>query len=89
MDVTKKCEITGKYGFDLTNANRYAVIEVKAKNGDLIKVNKVNGVRYKEIWAAIENPQTEEHPIIDTANAVIVVGGSEEESKRTIFLIGK
>ena len=89
MDVTKKCAISGKYGFDFVNSNRFAVIDVEAKNGDLIKVNKVNGIRYNEIWDAIEQPKHEEHPIVDDHNKIVVVGGAEKESKRTIWVIGK
>ncbi|MDD5162715.1 MAG: hypothetical protein PHD95_00740 [Candidatus ainarchaeum sp.] len=89
MDVTTKCIISGKHGFELTNTNRFAIIEVEAKNGDLIKVNKVNGIRYNEIWSAVENPRTEEHPIIDDHNKIIVIGGENKQSKRTIVIVGK
>jgi len=89
MNVTQKCIISGKYGFDLTNSNRYAIIDVQAKNGDLIKVNQANGIKYREIWAAVEHPQHEEHPIINNENKVIVLGGAEKASKRTVFVIGK
>jgi len=89
VDVTRKCVISGKHGFESTSANRFAIIEVEAKNGDLIKVNKVNGLRYKEIWAVFEHPQHDEHPIIDTQNKIIVVGGEEKEGRRTICVIGK
>jgi len=89
MDVTKKCVISGKQGFGENTGNRFAIIEVEAKNGDLIKVNKVNGIRYKEIWAAFEHPQHEEHPIIDNQNKIVVIGGVDEEIRRTICVIGK
>jgi hypothetical protein len=89
MDVTAKCIISGKYGFDLISSNRYAMIEVEARNGDLIKVNQVNGLRYKEIWGAVEQPRHEEHPIIDDQNKIIVLGREEKQSKRTICVIGK
>ena len=89
MDITKKCTISGEYGFDLTNSNRYAIIEVEAKNGDLIKVNKINGIKYNQVLWACEYPQHEEHPIIDDQNKIIVIGGEEKQTKRTITLIGK
>ncbi len=89
MNVTKKCEIVNKYGFDLTNSNRYVIIEVTAKNGDLIHVNKVNGIRYAELWSASESPKHEQHPIIDLENKIIVIGGKEKESRRTIVVVGK
>ena len=89
MDVTSKCIISGKYGFDLVNSNCFAIFEVEARNGDLIKVNKVNGISYNEIWEAVEQPRHEEHPIIDNQNKIIVVGGEEKQSKRTICVVGK
>lgn len=89
MDVTNKCIISGKYGFDLVNSNRFAILEVEAKNGDLIKVNKVNGIRYEEIWEAVEQPRHEERPIIDNENKILVLGGEEKRSKRTICVVGK
>ncbi len=89
MNVTAKCIVSGKYGFDLVNSNRFAILEIKAKNGDLIKVNKVNGINYNELWDAVEYPRHEEHPIVDDKNKVVVVGGEEKESKRTICVIGK
>lgn len=89
MDVTKKCIVSGKHGFDSFNANRFAVIEVEAKNGDMVKVNKVDGVRYTEIWVAYEYPHHVDHPIVDKQNKVVIVGGEEKESKRTICLVGK
>ncbi len=89
MDVTKKCVISGKYGFDSFGKNRFAIIEVLAKNGDLIKVNKVNGIRFNEILVAYESPKHEDHPIIDAREKIVVVGGKEEETKRTICFIGK
>ncbi|MFH1751393.1 MAG: hypothetical protein ABH821_00415, partial [archaeon] len=69
--------------------NKYVILEVIAKNGDIIKVNKVNGLKYSELWRAFESPKHEEHPIIDDYNKIIVVGGEEENSKRTICVIGK
>lgn len=89
MNVTKKCIISGKHGFQLINSNRFAVIEVKAGNGDIIKVNKVNGIKFNEIWTAYENPRHEEHPVTDNQNKIIIVGGKEKESNRTIWVIGK
>ena len=89
MNVTKKCIISGKQGFDTETNNRFAIIEVLAKNGDTIKVNKINGIKYAELFAAFESPKHEEHPIVDDAGKTIVVGGEENESKRTICVIGK
>lgn len=89
MDITKKCFISGTYGFDLLNSNKYAMIEVQAKNGDQIKVNQINGIKYKEIWTAYEHPMHEEHPIIDDQNKMIIIGGEEKQSKRIICVIGK
>ena len=89
MDVTNKCIISGKFGFDLVNSNRYAMIEVEARNGDLIKVNKVDGLRYNEIWTAVETPRHEEHPIVDDQNKIVVLGGEEKQTKRTICVVGK
>jgi len=88
MNVTKKCVISGEYGFDLNNTNKFLILEVQAKNGDTIKVNQVNGIRYKEIWMTFEYPKHEEHPITDDENKVIVVGGTQKETNRTIFIIG-
>ena len=89
MDVTNECIISGKFGFDLISSNRFAIVEVEAKNGDLIKVNKINGIRYKEIWGAYENPLHEDRPIVDNENIVVVIGGNEKRSKRIISIIGK
>lgn len=89
MDVTEKCSITAKHGFDSITSNRFAVIKVKAKYGDLIRVNDINGIRYKEIWGAYENPRHEDTPIIDTEKIVIIVGGKQDISQRIICVIGK
>lgn len=89
MDATKDCIISGKYGFDLMTSNRFAIIEVEARNGDLIKLNKVDGIRYNEIWEAVEQPRHEERPIVDNENKIVVVGGEEKQSKRTICVVGK
>jgi len=89
MDVTKQCSIAGKQGFDLANANRYVAVEVKAKSGDQISVNKIKGIKYNEIWTAYEHPKHQDHPVIDLENKIIYVGGKNEESKRTICVIGK
>lgn len=89
MDVTKNCIISGKYGFELTNSNCFAILEVEAKNGDLIRVNDVDGLRYKEIWDATEQPRHEERPIVDYGNKVIVVGGEAKKTKRLICVVGK
>ncbi len=89
MNITKKCIISGEYGFNLINSNRFAIIEVQAKNGDTIKINQVNGIKYNEIWTAYEHPKHEEHPIIDNTNKAIIIGGKNKESARTICIIGK
>ncbi len=89
MDVTEKCIISGKYGFDLIGSSRFAIIEVQAKNGDIIKANKINGIGYNELFAAYQYPYHDEHPIVDDKNKIIVVGGEEKESSRTILLIGR
>lgn len=89
MDITKKCEVSGKYGFDPPGSNRYLIVEVEGKNGDLIKVNRVNGIRYNEIWAAYEHPKHEEHPIIDNKEKALILGGEERRSRRTICIVGK
>ena len=89
MDVTKKCVITGKYGFDTFQSNKFAVIEVNAKAGDIIKLNRINGIRYSAICVAYEHPEHIDHPIIDRAESIVVVGGEEEKSKRVICVIGK
>ena len=89
MDVTRDCIISGKYGFDLTNSNRFAIVEVEAKNGDLIRVNAVDGLRYKEIWEATEQPRHEDHPIIDDAKRLVVVGGEVKKTRRLICVVGK
>ncbi len=89
MDVTRNCVISGKYGFDLTNSNRFAILEVEAKNGDLIKVNNIDGVRYSELWDVVEQPLHDEKPIINDANKVIIVGGEEERTKRVLCVVGK
>lgn len=89
MDVTNKCTISGKYGFDLVNSNRYAIIEVEAKNGDLIKVNKANGIKFNEIWAVVEHPRHEEHPIFQEESKVVIIGGEDRSSNRTLVVVGK
>ncbi len=89
MNITKKCEISGQQGFDSNEKNRFAILEVEAKNGDLIKINQVNGIKYNELIWACEYPKHEEHPIIDDKNKIIIVGGEEKQTKRTITIIGK
>ena len=89
MNVTQKCIISGKYGFDLNNSNRFAIVQVEAKNGDLIKVNELGGIRYGEIWDVVEQPQHRDRPVMDLANKVVFVGGEEKKSKRTICVVGK
>lgn len=89
MEITRKCSITGKYGFDLVNSNRFAIIEVEGKYGDTIKVNKVNGIRYSEIWAAYEQPGYEDHPTIFPKEKIIALGGERKESKRTVCVVGR
>jgi len=89
MDVTKQCSVSGKFGFDKINTNRYIVVEVNAKSGDQIDVNKINGIRYNEIWSAYEHPKHEDQPVIDLKNKIIYVGGNAEESKRTVCIIGR
>jgi len=88
MDVTRKCNITGKFGFDTFNKNKFAIVEVRAKYGDTIKMNKINGIRYSKICAAFEYPEHMDNPIIDQNNSVLVVGGKEAESKRVLCVIG-
>ena len=89
MNITKKCIISGEYGFNLINSNRFLIIEVQAKNGDTIKINQINGIKYNEIWIAFEYPRHEEHPITDDLNKIVVVGGENKETNRTICVIGK
>ena len=89
MDVTRKCKISGTHGFNLVSSNRFAIIEVEAKYGDLIKVNSINGVRFGELWGAFENPLHEDRPIVDDRSKTIVVGGATKETKRVICLIGR
>ncbi|PIU21176.1 MAG: hypothetical protein COT15_03715 [Candidatus Diapherotrites archaeon CG08_land_8_20_14_0_20_34_12] len=89
MDITSKCIISGTYGFDLRNSNKFAIIEVEGKNGDIIKVNKADGIKYAELWTAYEYPHHDEHPIVDNKNKVIVIGGNDKKSARTLCVIGK
>ncbi len=89
MDITRKCFVSGTHGFDLNEKNRFAILEVEAKNGDIIKVNKIDGIQYNDLSWACEYPKHEEHPIIDNQNKIIVIGGEEKKSKRTITIIGK
>jgi len=89
MDVTQKCVVSGKYGFELANSNCFAILGVEAKNGDLIRVNEVDGLRYKEIWDATEQPRHEDRPIIDDGKKIIVVGGEAKKTKRLICVVGK
>lgn len=89
MDITKKCQISGKYGFEPDSNNKFAVIEAEAENGDIIKVNRISGIRYGELVDAIEYPRHEDHPIVDDKNKMIVVGGEQKKIWRTILLIGK
>lgn len=89
MNVTEKCVISAKQGFDLTDSNRFAIIDVEAGNGDIIRVNEVCGVLYGELLAAFEYPGHEEHPIVDDQNKTIVVGGEKRKTKRTICVLGK
>lgn len=89
MDVTGKCKISGTYGFDLTTSNRFAIIEVNAKFGDTVKVNQINGIRFRELWGAFENPLHEDRPIVEDGNKTIAVGGATKETKRVICLLGR
>jgi len=89
MDVTRNCAVSGKYGFELANSNCFAILEVEAKNGDLIKVNEVDGLMYKEIWEATEQPRHEDRPIVDDRKKVVVVGGEAKKTKRLICVVGR
>ncbi|PIN84892.1 MAG: hypothetical protein COV47_05125 [Candidatus Diapherotrites archaeon CG11_big_fil_rev_8_21_14_0_20_37_9] len=89
MDVTKKCTVSEKHGFDVGMKNRFAVLEVEAKNGDMIKVNEIKEINYNEIFDAYEYPNHEDRPIVDLGRKVVVLGGEEETTSHTIFIIGK
>ncbi|MFH1391197.1 MAG: hypothetical protein ABIH20_02690 [Candidatus Diapherotrites archaeon] len=89
MDITKECSISAKHGFDSQGENLFVVLDVVAKNGDMIKINKIDGIRYNELLSAFESPKHEEHPIIDDESKIIVIGGDEKKSARSICVIGK
>ena len=89
MDVTGKCLIVARYGFDSVSANRFVVIRVRARYGDVIRVNGINGMRYRDIWGAYENPRHEDAPIIDVEQGAVIVGGKSAYSQRTICVVGK
>ncbi len=89
MDVTENCNISARQGFDSLALNRFLIIDVNAKYGDLIRVNSIEGIKYSEIWGAYENPKHEDRPIIDEKNKIVVVGGENKESKRRICIVGK
>lgn len=89
MDITEKCVISTKHGFDLLNGNKFLIIEVTGKYMDKIHINKINGIRFKELVAAFESPKHEDHPIVDDENKLVVLGGTVTESKRTVCIMGK
>ena len=89
MDITSKCIISGTYGFDLRNSNKFAIIEVEGKNGDIIKVNKADGIKYAELWTAYEHPNHDEHPVLNLDAKTVVVGGEPKKTRRTICVAGK
>ena len=89
MDVTEKCIIEAKQGFESTITNRFTVIKVKAQNGDAIRVNDIEGVKYREIWVAYEHPRHDDAQVVDKDNLVILVGGEPGTSERAICIIGK
>ncbi|GEM_PF-6975436 len=89
MDVTSKCTVSAKHGFEANEKNKFAVFEVIAKNGDTIKVNEIDGIRYIDLVAAYESPKHRDHLTIDFEDLVIMVGGEEKKSERTICVIGK
>ncbi len=89
MDVTKNCVIEAKQGFDSTLLNHYVIIRVNAKSGDTIKINELNGLKYRELWGAFESPRHEDAPIVDPEKLAVIIGGEPKETKRTICIIGK
>lgn len=89
MDITDKCAISAKYGFDLIRGDKFLIIEVEGKYLDTIRVNKINGIQFNELVATFESPKHEDHPIVDNENKVIALGGKPTTSRRTVCVIGK
>lgn len=89
MDITSRCVIAGKHGFDIADSNKFVMIEVEGRNGDSIKVNRINGFSYKEIWAVCERPDHDEHPAFIDSSKTVMLGGKEGKSRRLLCILGK
>jgi len=88
-DLTRQCIVSGKKGFEEGFEVKFAILEVEGKAYDKIRINKVNGLKFKELLAVSEYPKHEDHPIIDNSKIQVLLGGENKKSKRTLCLIGK
>ncbi|MDO8427665.1 MAG: hypothetical protein Q7S92_00450 [Candidatus Diapherotrites archaeon] len=89
MDLTKECLVSGKQGFEREDEMKFAIIEVQGKAYDKIRLNRIPGLRFRELLSVSEHPIHEEHPILVLSTCEILLGGEEKASKRTLCVIGK
>lgn len=81
--------VTGQKGFESEQPVKFAILEVQGKAYDKIKLNKIPGLKFKEVLTVSEFPNHRDHPIIVISTCEILLGGEEKASKRTLCVIGK
>ena len=85
MNVTKKCKIEAS---DTQGRVKFVLLEAVGKGDDVIDVNKVNGLRLRKVIGAFQHPVHEDRPTWYEEDCQIRLGGPEQETKRTLAIIG-